>query len=276
MPSSKRRANDADPGIGCRASIRQAPRKRQRVSLACDGCRTNHGRCDGGRPCCSSCASQEQACVYSPGFKKRGIQTGYLRTVELSLAYLFEQIPESEEAIHDLLTNKVSALNDDSGQRLYKKWTDGRIYGVIEHLLANKPETSIRNRSPEYLHSKRESSRNSSSDEQSIESPCAEEIVPPDTQLDLRTNAWSNTQPGLVDFYSLVSANPDEASSALLCLRSDGDYNANCDVRGTTGSPTDCEIALRELDLADFVGGLDTDAYFTASFNAKCDQSNPF
>ncbi|KAK2468866.1 hypothetical protein H9L39_19458 [Fusarium oxysporum f. sp. albedinis] len=46
------------------------PRKRQKIDLACEECRTRKVRCDGLRPECSACKRRENACIYLPEFSK--------------------------------------------------------------------------------------------------------------------------------------------------------------------------------------------------------------
>lgn len=140
--SPKKRATD-DAGLSKDADEPAATGKRQRVSLACDGCRTAREKCDGGRPQCATCMSQNRACSYTPASKKRGVQTGYLRTIELSLAWLFDQVPASEEALSRLLTQdggseatNVLVNKGKAATRLHRKWTKSRVQKEIGRLLS--------------------------------------------------------------------------------------------------------------------------------------------
>ncbi|TQV96940.1 C6 transcription factor QutA [Cordyceps javanica] len=117
--------------------------KRQRVSLACDACRTARERCDGERPQCGTCAAVNRACSYTPALRKRGIKTGYLRAVELSLAWVFSRAPEVEEALHRLFTENKGTAADQifiskgkTSDRLYKKWSNSLIYADIDKILS--------------------------------------------------------------------------------------------------------------------------------------------
>lgn len=145
MPQKKRGGGDTDAGPRDDIEESTAP-KRQRVSLACDACRVARERCDGARPHCGTCASQERTCSYTPTAKKRGVQTGYLRTIELSLAYLlFEKAPDSEEALHQLLLNKGGVLQKKgkAADRLHKKWSKSRVNKEISHLLSGTPSHQV-------------------------------------------------------------------------------------------------------------------------------------
>lgn len=139
MPPRKRDDNDADSN----AQTTPIPAKRQRVSLACDSCRTAREKCDGGRPNCGTCIAQNRTCSYTPASRKRGVQTGYLRTIELSLAWLFEQVPECEGALHRLLTQnegvdgvRILGTKDRAGHRLYRRWNKSRVHKDIAKFLS--------------------------------------------------------------------------------------------------------------------------------------------
>ncbi|KAJ4269828.1 hypothetical protein NW762_001497 [Fusarium torreyae] len=141
MPPRKRE-NDADTTS---APATTAPAKRQRVSLACDSCRTAREKCDGARPHCGTCTAQNRPCSYTPASRKRGVQTGYLRTIELSLAWLFEQVPGCEGALHHLLTQndgaegtRILATKDKANHRLYRRWSKSRVHKDIGRLLSDE------------------------------------------------------------------------------------------------------------------------------------------
>ncbi|XEV05960.1 hypothetical protein FSHL1_011247 [Fusarium sambucinum] len=138
----KKRENDADTTS---APATTAPVKRQRVSLACDSCRTAREKCDGTRPHCGTCTAQNRPCSYTPASRKRGVQTGYLRTIELSLAWLFEQVPGCEGALHHLLTQddgaegtRILATKDKANHRLYRRWNKSRVHKDIGRLLSDE------------------------------------------------------------------------------------------------------------------------------------------
>ncbi|KAI1070147.1 hypothetical protein LB507_007944 [Fusarium sp. FIESC RH6] len=137
----KKRENDADTS----SAPATAPVKRQRVSLACDSCRTAREKCDGARPHCGTCTAQNRPCSYTPASRKRGVQTGYLRTIELSLAWLFEQVPGCEGALHQLLTQddgaegtRILATKDKANHRLYRRWNKSRVHKDIGRLLSDE------------------------------------------------------------------------------------------------------------------------------------------
>ncbi|KAI9372497.1 fungal-specific transcription factor domain-containing protein [Aspergillus egyptiacus] len=103
---SKRRPTDATDEDGRQITAAEDPAsnpKRQRVSRACDSCRTKKDKCDGAQPVCSTCASLSRPCTYRANPKKRGLPTGYIRTLELLWGLVFTKIQGSEEVVRSLL-----------------------------------------------------------------------------------------------------------------------------------------------------------------------------
>ena len=107
---AKRRLTDADEDATGRSSnpnqaaedIASHP-KRQRVSRACDSCRSKKDKCDGIQPVCSTCAALCRPCTYKANPKKRGLPTGYIRTLELLWGLVFSRIRGSEDVVRALL-----------------------------------------------------------------------------------------------------------------------------------------------------------------------------
>lgn len=77
--------------------------KRQRVSRACDSCRSKKDKCDGVQPVCSTCAQLCRPCTYKANPKKRGLPTGYIRSLELLWGLVFQKIRGSEDVMRALM-----------------------------------------------------------------------------------------------------------------------------------------------------------------------------
>ena len=149
MPSApaatgkKRRGSEAETkDINAETSAVAAP-KRQRVSRACDQCRGAREKCDGIQPRCFPCASQNRQCSWEEPKKKRGVQTGYIRTLEMALGWIFDKIPGSEDALHDLITHeggqgRVMLVGKDSnaGNRLHRRWQKSKVHQEIDRVLS--------------------------------------------------------------------------------------------------------------------------------------------
>ncbi|KAJ6119855.1 hypothetical protein N7523_004135 [Penicillium sp. IBT 18751x] len=101
---SKRRWTDPDDdGKSNPPDDLSAQPKRQRVSRACDSCRSKKDKCDGLQPVCSTCASLSRPCTYKANPKKRGLPTGYIRSLELLWGLVFQKIQNSEEVMRALI-----------------------------------------------------------------------------------------------------------------------------------------------------------------------------
>lgn len=117
------------------------PAKRTRVSRACDQCRIAREKCDGQQPTCSTCSASKRKCAYTANPKKRGIQPGYIRTLELALAWLFQQNPENETSLSDKLSHEGASslfLSRDSKEsnKLHKRWRKARFCADVDKLLS--------------------------------------------------------------------------------------------------------------------------------------------
>ncbi|KAJ5382873.1 hypothetical protein N7517_000784 [Penicillium concentricum] len=95
--------------------------KRQRVSRACDSCRSKKDKCDGLQPVCSTCVSLCRPCTYKANPKKRGLPTGYIRSLELLWGLAFQRIQGSEDVMRALMRS----INLPSHLAVMGKETDG-------------------------------------------------------------------------------------------------------------------------------------------------------
>ncbi|KAF4809620.1 Quinic acid utilization activator [Colletotrichum siamense] len=139
MPS-KRKVHDAETN----ATSTSAP-KRQRVSRAA------REKCDGVQPQCFSCVTLSRQCTYNVAPKKRGVQTGLIRTLELALVWLFDQVPGTEEKLSELLAREGDSgqallldKDNEAGNRLHKRWRRCRVHKDIDRLLSGKDGVSPR------------------------------------------------------------------------------------------------------------------------------------
>jgi hypothetical protein len=115
--------------------------KRTRVSRACDQCRVAREKCDGAQPTCSTCIGTKRGCSYTANPKKRGIQTGYIRTLELSLAYLFQQNSENETSLKEILVRggpDLLLLSRDlkDSNKLHRRWRKTTFYTDVDKQLS--------------------------------------------------------------------------------------------------------------------------------------------
>jgi Fungal specific transcription factor domain/Fungal Zn(2)-Cys(6) binuclear cluster domain len=119
--------------------------KRRRVSRACDQCRHGKLRCDGSSPRCSKCLETNKACSYGTAAKRRGLKTGYVRSLECLWGLVFLRIQGSEAAVESLLARTSTQdfrLRDHLGdgasgaESLLASWKASKIPERIHRLLA--------------------------------------------------------------------------------------------------------------------------------------------
>ncbi|KAF2799963.1 hypothetical protein K505DRAFT_293639 [Melanomma pulvis-pyrius CBS 109.77] len=120
----------------------EMPVKRSRVTMACDQCRSNREKCDGVQPICFTCNASERDCTYTWNPKKRGIQPGYIRCLELTLTWLFQNT-DSEALLNRKLSREGASsvlLGRDTkdSNRLHKSWRKSRFCKDLDKLLAGE------------------------------------------------------------------------------------------------------------------------------------------
>ncbi|KAF2852984.1 hypothetical protein T440DRAFT_24627 [Plenodomus tracheiphilus IPT5] len=142
------------PTQGKRRTVNESaekPVKRTRVSRACDQCRTAREKCDGSQPTCSTCSGSKRRCTYTANPKKRGIQPGYIRSLELALVWLFQQNPANETSLNEKLSQGGASslfFSRDSKEatKLHKRWRKARFYTDVDKLLSGgEPSRHERN-----------------------------------------------------------------------------------------------------------------------------------
>jgi hypothetical protein len=127
------------------------PVKRFRVSRACDQCRAAREKCDGTQPTCSPCVDNKRACAYTSNPKKRGLQPGYIRGLETTLAFIFQQNPEVEATVYNQLIQENTALlarSTKESNQLYKNWTKSRVCRDLNKALAGEQIGTGEDRQP--------------------------------------------------------------------------------------------------------------------------------
>lgn len=92
---------------------------------------------------CFPCAFQKRNCTYQSSPKKRGVQTGYIKTLEVALAWLFDKVPGTEDALENLLTHDSSQTQSllvgkesERSNRLHKRWRKSKVHKEIDRILS--------------------------------------------------------------------------------------------------------------------------------------------
>ncbi|ORY70364.1 fungal-specific transcription factor domain-containing protein [Pseudomassariella vexata] len=195
--------------------------KRQRVSRACDQCRAAREKCDGLQPLCFPCASQNRHCTWEEPKKKRGVQTGYIRTLELALGWIFDKIPGSENALHSLLTHEggqgrslLLEKDTQAGNRLHRRWRRSTIHKEIDRVLSGADATEA----------KADKTSPASDDVDSAddgEKPLHANSKMPVLAVDLASISTGKPTPDSERLEQNVTDAPDEASHPSPILRDD-------------------------------------------------------
>ncbi|KAF1959631.1 hypothetical protein CC80DRAFT_306734 [Byssothecium circinans] len=124
------------------ASSSERPKKRSRVSRACDQCRTAREKCDGTQPTCLTCTASSRPCTYTSAPKKRGIQPGYIRTLELALTWLFQntdsEVVLNKEIAQEGITSVLFGRETKESNRLHKNWRRSKFCKDVDRLLSGE------------------------------------------------------------------------------------------------------------------------------------------
>ncbi|KAI9304853.1 fungal-specific transcription factor domain-containing protein [Cunninghamella echinulata] len=103
----------------------EQPQKRQRVSKACEQCRSKKTKCDGITPACGICTSQNLECTYKAVSKKRGPPKGYIEAIEGRLhrleALIGSIIQEDDPRFQAIITELHAPLQTSSGEFIRRK-----------------------------------------------------------------------------------------------------------------------------------------------------------
>ncbi|KAI4636138.1 hypothetical protein J4E83_001092 [Alternaria metachromatica] len=127
------------------------PVKRFRVSRACDQCRNAREKCDANQPSCSPCLDAKRTCTYTSNPKKRGLQPGYIRSLEMTLAFIFQQHAEIETSVHEQLAQENTVLlarGTKDSNRLHKSWTKSRFCRDVTKALSGEQIGASEDRPP--------------------------------------------------------------------------------------------------------------------------------
>lgn len=134
-------ASEAPLGGDADADADNHPRKRLRISRACDTCRRRKERCDGTEPSCRRCNDSGRACSYYPS-RRRGLPPGYVRSLEILLGLLFYSFPESSALIRSIIHGEpcTTALKLASPvESLLETWRESTALEQLQRALASAP-----------------------------------------------------------------------------------------------------------------------------------------
>lgn len=117
------------------------PSKRQRIYRACDQCRRRKSKCDGEQPVCKICHAANRTCTYQTGGGRRGLPSGYVRSLEITLGLVLQTVPGSEGMVYTLIRDargKGNFLKSGQADHLVSIWRKSRLSRDVNQLL--KPD----------------------------------------------------------------------------------------------------------------------------------------
>ncbi|KNG89730.1 hypothetical protein ANOM_001965 [Aspergillus nomiae NRRL 13137] len=120
--------------------------KRQRISRACDQCRRRKSKCDGEQPECAICRQAGRRCTYQDNGRRRGLQTGYVKALETVLGIVFQQIPDSENAVQSFLRDPQhhgGFFATELAERCTATWRNSKVAKGVSRLLASESQDEI-------------------------------------------------------------------------------------------------------------------------------------
>lgn len=125
-----------------------AKKPRVRVSRACDQCRSAREKCDGIQPTCFTCASSNRDCSYTLNPKRRGIHRGYIRTLEVTLAWAVGNVPNCDVALKRLLQDEkgqamLSGADTAAVEKMHRKWRKMPVCKTIDRILSGAKDGPV-------------------------------------------------------------------------------------------------------------------------------------
>ncbi|OJJ35784.1 hypothetical protein ASPWEDRAFT_110917 [Aspergillus wentii DTO 134E9] len=111
------------------------PSKRQRIGRACDQCRRRKSKCDGTQPVCAICREADRTCTYQNSGRRRGLQSGYVRSLETVLGIVLQNISGSEATLQSVIRDHDNFLSSDMAERSVKIWRKSKLAKNVDKLL---------------------------------------------------------------------------------------------------------------------------------------------
>ena len=113
------------------------PSKRQRIGRACAPCRRRKSKCYGQQPECTICRSAGRFCSYEDSGRRRGLQSGYVRSLEAALGLVLQHVPRSEETVRRILRNRQRQgyLTNDAVDDCATLWRESKLARDVSNSL---------------------------------------------------------------------------------------------------------------------------------------------
>ncbi|OJK04026.1 hypothetical protein ASPACDRAFT_1895167 [Aspergillus aculeatus ATCC 16872] len=107
--------------------------KRKRIGRACDQCRRRKSKCGGEQPVCSICQAANRTCTYQNSSRRRGLQSGYVRSLEVALGIILDRVPNSESTLQRIVQGAREGKRFACSE-LADRWRRSKLAKEVIHL----------------------------------------------------------------------------------------------------------------------------------------------
>ncbi|PYH79480.1 hypothetical protein BO82DRAFT_419897 [Aspergillus uvarum CBS 121591] len=107
--------------------------KRKRIGRACDQCRRRKSKCGGEQPVCSICQAANRTCTYQNSSRRRGLQSGYVRSLEVALGIVLDRVPNSESTLQCIVRGAREGKRFACSE-LADRWRRSKLAKEVLHL----------------------------------------------------------------------------------------------------------------------------------------------
>ncbi|RAH85580.1 hypothetical protein BO86DRAFT_406755 [Aspergillus japonicus CBS 114.51] len=108
--------------------------KRKRIGRACDQCRRRKSKCGGEQPVCSICQAANRTCTYQNSSRRRGLQSGYVRSLEVALGIVLDRVPNSESTLQRIVRGAREGKRFACSE-LADRWRRSKLAKEVIHLI---------------------------------------------------------------------------------------------------------------------------------------------
>lgn len=130
---------DEGPAVAKRACL-------TRISVACNPCRKRKTKCGGEQPVCEVCKSVNRTCAYVSTPRKRGLERGYVRSLEVLLSVALRHFPQLQDQVEEVLRSEYGQndlLEPQFADLLSTSWRSSRLAQKLDGLLTAADEGGL-------------------------------------------------------------------------------------------------------------------------------------
>ncbi|TLD37585.1 quinic acid utilization activator [Venturia nashicola] len=177
------------------------------------------------RPTCFTCASSNRDCSYTLNPKRRGIHRGYIRTLELTLAWAVGNVPNCDVALKGLLQDEkgqamLSGLDTAAVEKMHRRWRKTPVCKTIDRILSGSTDGPVEE--PEAFPPEEDDDEGEYGEQIVTYNPEASLMTPESQSIDYPhkkgTDSLRRTTPAQPHSAEVLSSGTDEQSATMLVL----------------------------------------------------------